>query len=115
MKQAWEKVQALGLDVRVIRTTPWLPFEPAKCLATATNWIADCIPPRSTALRRDPVSRVATQLNVRMVDLSAYFCTDRVCPVMIGGALVYRDSHHITTTYARTLSEVMADALALPN
>jgi peptidoglycan/LPS O-acetylase OafA/YrhL len=114
MADAWAKLRALGLNVQVIRATPWIPFEPAKCLIKTNNWIQDCVPQRSSAFRRDQAFSVAQSQNLKTLDFSRYFCNEIVCPVMIGGVLLYRDSHHITTTYARTLSKVMATALALP-
>jgi hypothetical protein len=43
-------------------------------------------------------SRVAT------VDLSRFFCGRARCWPVIGGALVYKDNHHLTQVYSRTLA-----------
>ena len=40
----------------------------------------------------------------------AWFCTD-ACPAVIGNLLVYRDSNHMTTTYARALAPVLGRSI----
>jgi hypothetical protein len=40
---------------------------------------------------------------VRVVDLTHFFCgRQRCCPV-VGGALVYKDAHHLTRVFSATL------------
>ena len=42
---------------------------------------------------------------MRAVDLSRFFCDERSCPPVIGGALVYKDvESHLTDVYAATLA-----------
>jgi len=38
------------------------------------------------------------------IDMTRWYCDEDECPVVIGGANVYRDSNHVTITYARTLA-----------
>ena len=45
---------------------------------------------------------------MRAIDLSRYFCDERRCPPVIGGALVYKDvESHLTDVYAATLAPVL--------
>ena len=39
-----------------------------------------------------------------LVDVTSLFCTDDACPPVIGNVLVYRDTSHITASYAATLT-----------
>jgi hypothetical protein len=39
-----------------------------------------------------------------------WFCTD-ACPTVVGNVLVYRDSNHMTTTYATALAPLLDAAL----
>jgi len=41
---------------------------------------------------------------VTTIDLDRYFCDDDRCHALIGGVVVYFDSHHLTATYAATLA-----------
>ncbi|MBW9204493.1 hypothetical protein KV097_00940 [Mumia sp. zg.B17] len=45
------------------------------------------------------------------LDMTRWYCDDEVCPTVIGGANVYRDSNHVTITYARTLAPYFRQAL----
>jgi hypothetical protein len=38
------------------------------------------------------------------VDMTRFYCQDGICPAVIGGVNVYRDKHHLTTTYTRTMT-----------
>ena len=43
----------------------------------------------------------------RFVDLKNWFCTEQICPVVIGSMVVYRDDSHISTAYALALTQVL--------
>ncbi|MEE1610156.1 acyltransferase family protein [Microvirga sp. CF3016] len=107
----WKVLLEKGLDVRHVRNIPWISFDPGRCLEGTKNWIADCIPARKKVLRQDNLYFVAKMLNVKILDFSEYFCDGNHCPIVIGGVLVYRDSHHMTATYARTLSKSIEEQL----
>jgi hypothetical protein len=109
----WKPLLEVGLDVRHVRNIPWLPFHPGKCLEGAKDWTATCVPLRRKVLTEDNLLATAKMLNVKILDLSEYFCDAEHCPVMIGGILAYRDSHHMTATFSRTLSAPMKEKLAL--
>lgn len=107
----WKPLLDMGLDVRHVRNIPWLPFHPGKCLEGTKDWMADCLPSRQKVLPQDNLYAAAKILNVKTLDFSDYFCDANRCPVMIGGVLVYRDSHHMTATFARTLAMAMKEKL----
>jgi hypothetical protein len=113
MAAAWERLVEAGLDVRAIHSTPWMPFEPGKCLVNSKDWARDCVPIRSSVFRPDLTVLAAETLSIPTLDFSAYFCDADHCPVILGGVLVYRDSHHMTATFARTLSRAMEEKLLL--
>jgi peptidoglycan/LPS O-acetylase OafA/YrhL len=45
------------------------------------------------------------------VEPTDWFCAASVCPAVINGMVVYRDSNHITATYARWLTPKLEEAL----
>jgi hypothetical protein len=59
--------------------------------------------PAVEAARRSPRAHV--------VDLTRFFCDERSCPPVIGGALVYKDTNHLTSVYAATLAPYLGRAL----
>ncbi len=54
-------------------------------------------------------ARLATP-RVRTVDLTPFFCDSQCYPV-VGGALVLRDSTHMTGTYSATLGPYLLRAV----
>jgi hypothetical protein len=49
----------------------------------------------------------------RVVDPTKWLCWENQCPVVIGDVLPYRDRGHLTTVYARSLSDELVDAMGL--
>ena len=47
-----------------------------------------------------------------VVDPTPWLCWQGECPVVIGGTLSYRDTDHITTEYAATLSDSLGQGAA---
>ncbi|MFI8565030.1 acyltransferase family protein [Rhodococcus sp. NPDC078407] len=101
----WRQLAADGVGILGVRDTPWLPYRANDCLAdggTATS----CGIARDEAF--DPVNP-ALAASFQMpgfsaLDLSGAVCDDTVCRVEQGNVLIYRDEHHLTSTYARTLT-----------
>lgn len=76
---------------------------------------AVCAVPRRYALRPDPARGAAVALGhprVQVADLSRVFCGARSCLPVIGGALVHRDTQHMTREFVRTLGPVLLRSVA---
>ena len=88
--------------VIVMRDTPRFPFDPPACLSSDPACAADeadAFPlpdPMPAAFGGDPA--------VPLIDMTHAFCADGTCPMTIGNVTVWRDYHHFTATYARTLA-----------
>jgi hypothetical protein len=67
----------------------------------------------STGFRlSDAPARAAAELpGVSLVDLSRFYCTATVCPMVIGNVAVYYDTTHMTATYNRTLGPYLGERL----
>jgi hypothetical protein len=50
---------------------------------------------------------------VQYVDIIPWFCTQQICPAIIGGLTVHRDGLHINENYAVFLSTALAEATGL--
>ncbi|MGV8871456.1 MAG: acyltransferase family protein [Rhodococcus sp. (in: high G+C Gram-positive bacteria)] len=101
----WRQLVADGVGILGVRDTPWLAYRAVDCLAdggTATS----CGIPRDDAL--DPVNpALAPTFQLQgfsALDLSDAVCDDTVCRAEQGNVLIYRDEHHLTATYVRTLT-----------
>jgi len=99
--------------VVVIADTPDLRDSPSVCLSAHLDDADACARPASLALDapgRDATVAATSATATPLIDLTDYFCTDECAPI-IGNVLVYRDSHHITATYAAELAAPLARQL----
>lgn len=112
---AWQPVLRAGVPVVALSDNPWPPEDPNDCLARVGAARADrCALPRS-ALADDSYARAVEETDGAFhADLAPFYCDATRCPVVIGGANVYRDDSHLTGTYARTLAPYLYAAMARP-
>lgn len=110
-RQTWTALPASVRRIFVIRDTPRGTARSAACIARAVARGVPagtaCAVPRSFALKPDPALAAALAgglPRVRVVNLTRYMCDLRLCPPVIGGALVHRDIDHLTQTFAATLA-----------
>ncbi|HTJ56869.1 MAG TPA: acyltransferase family protein [Devosiaceae bacterium] len=106
-----QRLNTLGIKVVLIRDTPRMPTSSGGCLASGAN---DCGNSRSLALNDDDGQlALAGQLggNARFEDFTNWFCDGSFCPAMKGHAIIYRDSEHVTASYAGTLTPQFAAIL----
>lgn len=111
---AWRAAQDAGVEIVVLADNPSVPQSAQDCVATAESFTrSTCAFPEAEArFNLDPLRAAAQSAGAPLVDLSDAYCTDGSCPMMLGGVLVYRDLHHITATFSRTLAPYLADELA---
>jgi peptidoglycan/LPS O-acetylase OafA/YrhL len=110
-RSAWGTLPPSVERIVVLRDTPTMPGTTPTCVEQALSdhrrAATACDAPRSRALPPDPAVAAAREetARVRSIDLSRYFCDERRCPPVIGGALVYKDvESHLTDVYAATLA-----------
>jgi hypothetical protein len=70
--------------------------------------LVSCGAPATKAFEANDTTRAAAarEPRVDVLDFSDQFCADGFCPAVIGNVLVYRDKHHVSDTYIRTLAPV---------
>jgi hypothetical protein len=98
----------------VIRDTPKVRSATFTCIERAVARRRDpgraCSVARRGALDPDAAVLAARRMRARrvqVVDLTHFFCGSRRCYPVVGGALVYRDGHHLTETFVGTLGPYM--------
>jgi peptidoglycan/LPS O-acetylase OafA/YrhL len=114
LKRTIRRVSAAADDVAVIGDTPRSSFDPPECLsahldsalACATSY-ARATAPSHTQSEAD----VAAAAGATFVDPTPFVCPSDPCPVILGRILVYRDGHHLTSTFARSLAPYLAREL----
>ena len=89
------QVLELGQLVGALRTLA------EECGATHVVWNRRYEP---AVIARDRILSARGLDDVMAIDLSDFYCTESVCPMAIGGVLVYRDAGHVNDEYTRTLA-----------
>ena len=101
----------------VLQDTPLMPEDLHTCLESSGVEPVGCGVSRSQAFDRDdPQVFAANTLDdtVQLLDMSDRFCAEGVCSPVIGNVVVYRDSHHMTASYAQLLAEELEERIDGP-
>lgn len=106
-----DDLRAAGVRVALLRDTPKAYKNYRSCLASGTS---DCGRPRVEALAGADVDDPFLQErpDIRLIDLTDLICDGEMCPAERGGLIVYRDSEHLTASFARTLAGSFEELLA---
>lgn len=94
--------------VVLIADTPNMKTDPAVCLSAHLDTATRCAVDRSAAFADRVLDiRASGAINI---DMSDYFCSN-ICPAIIGDELVYRDEHHISATFSRSMSSALGETI----
>jgi hypothetical protein len=99
--------------VIVIADTPRVGYDPAECLATSGG-IEDCDVERDRMVDEayaELEAAAAEAAGAGLISTTDWICFEEDCPLVRGAILVYRDSHHLTATFADRLSERLGAAI----
>lgn len=112
---AWRVAQEAGSKVVPILDNPEITTAALSCVSDAPadqRSFGSCSVPEQHGLGgADYNGLAADAAGIAAVDLHQYFCGDDTCPVVIGGVIVYRDAHHMTATYSKTLAPFLVKAV----
>ncbi|HET6734898.1 acyltransferase family protein [Mycobacterium sp.] len=114
----WQTLSDNNIPILAMRDTPWLvrngePYFPADCLADGGNAIS-CGIKRSDVLSpyNPTLDFVAQFPMLKPLDMSDAVCRKDICRAVEGNILLYHDSHHISTTYMRTMTNELGRQIA---
>lgn len=109
--RTYRRLLRTGARLAVIRDQSPTPFDPAECVLENQQRLERCAfkPNRNVKLSFDSRAARKTSKRIKIIDPLRILCrgtgSKRRCPAVIGNALVYRDSDHLSATYARTLDD----------
>lgn len=99
----------------LLRATPTLPFDGPSCLATHVGKQGACTAPdmdeqagRIFQWQRTAAARFS---NVSALDFNDLICPAGTCQAARNGQIIFRDSQHITASFAATLGDAVAARL----
>jgi hypothetical protein len=100
------KLESIAGRVVFLTDSPRAPQDPPDCVAEHLDHLRRCAFKRGPAIANAQSIRTAVSgvAGLRVVDPTPEYCPRKLCPAVIGNVLVYRNSGHITDTYARTMT-----------
>ncbi len=106
VRTVWAELAQAGKSVIVVSDVPGTrPDNTPECIANSPDEYDPCSTNRFGFMTNNAMYVAAEGTpGVTTIDLTRYFCDDKRCHSLIGGVVVYFDSHHLTATYARTLA-----------
>lgn len=113
--EQWSRVSELGIPVVAIRDNPWFGtsswgVQVPECVSDFGYSAQECLLERSDALASNAPwigSSHDFPTSVRFVDLTDNLCSSDICWPVIGNILAYRDGHHFTVPFARSLAPAL--------
>lgn len=106
----WKFFSEHGIQTLAIRDTPWIdhgqgPLRAGECLGESGSDPESCGMPREASLAPDNPAILATagMEDVHLLDFTDGLCGPVYCPAAIGNVIVYHDSHHMSSTFVRSL------------
>jgi peptidoglycan/LPS O-acetylase OafA/YrhL len=107
-----------GLDTLVIADIPRAQMDIPTCLsrAAAHSWASsDCVIRRHLAINFEAEEAEGSALKnipgAMLVDLADNFCPAETCKTIIAGEVVYRDSNHMASNFAKRLAPLLGQQI----
>ncbi|MFC4335318.1 acyltransferase family protein [Salininema proteolyticum] len=110
-----EQLLAADTEITVISDTPRPGYNVAECVARKENDVQACSFERTAAVskpeRREGGIAVQEAYQAHIIDPTDWICYEEYCPPIVDNLLTYRDSHHLSTPYVRSLTALLGEAL----
>jgi len=87
----------------LLADTPRLEIDIPVCLSSSPSKYSDCDSPQYDMA--DPILMAALKYNLRAIDMNKYICPSGSCNAVQEGRIVWRDTHHLTASFSRTLAQ----------
>lgn len=113
MSEVWATQTSRGAKILAIRDNPVQRPDVKACIDANRDDPNSCALPRAEALAWYDGSEdaVAATPGAHLIDFTPILCTDTICPVVIGNAVVYSDRDHMTGDFAKTLAPYITAAV----
>ncbi|MFV0373219.1 acyltransferase family protein [Microbacterium sp.] len=113
---SWRNATDQGARVVVLGDNPAVPADMVDCVIThpAEAQAGDaCVMAAKRAEEPTDPYRYAARQDERIgfVATNDFYCTSSGCPMVAGNIVVYRDAHHLTATYVRSIAPLLRERL----
>jgi hypothetical protein len=110
--KTFDRLRGMDIPVVLMQDTPAPGLDVPDCLSEHLDAIADCSYALADGVPSFWADRAAAeQTGVPVVDLTDAICPGGRCAAVIDGMVVYRDTHHLTATFARALAPELQSRL----
>jgi len=103
----WQRLEDAGIPLIVMKDTPRMKTDVPECLSKHPERVSKCATSRDRALddRVFPELTAAEgRRGVEVIDMNNWVCPEKdACAAVVGNVVVWRDSHHLTKTFAESL------------
>ena len=90
------------------------PTLPDQCVGDNLKSLRECAFPNKPRPGRYFDKRAAKETGIELISPVRKLCNEQICPAVIGNVLVYRDTYHMSATYAETLAPWLGRKLPVP-
>ena len=101
--------------IALLADNPISSYDVPSCLSRNLGDVRACATGRAYAFGSKPSARERVAAGITgatLIDLSDVICPGTgKCPAILDGMIVYRDDHHLTATYSRSLAPVLGERL----
>jgi peptidoglycan/LPS O-acetylase OafA/YrhL len=107
LAQAWSALRAANVPFAVLADTPRPGINVPECVSANPDSLSKCAVDRLKAEQNgtpDLMYAAEAVGGVPVIDLNRMICPESRCAPIIGDVLVYRDTNHLTATYAESLA-----------
>jgi hypothetical protein len=123
-RRVLQVLSANAEQVYLMRSTPDLPFDAPSCLEprsalykALTGGSSRCTSPARSEHSDDVFAWLKTAAapfhNVQLVDMTPHVCPQDICRAELDGKIVFRDSQHLTASFAKSLAPALEQAFQL--
>jgi len=109
----WTALVNGGATVVALKDNPAISTTALACIDASAAYAdaSECSVSTAEAFAlADPQKAAAAAVpGVEYVDLSSLQCADGECPLIVGHVMGYRDTHHLTTTFSKSLMPYLID------
>lgn len=112
--QVWRDLEEQSIPVTVILDNPRMQIDMPECVTEHSEALEECAVDRDQAVDASGFGQqnsAAASSGATAIDLTDAICPEQQCAPIIGSVLVYRDSHHLTATYAASLANHLEEEL----
>ena len=108
LERTFGRLQALDIDVVLLGDVLFPGFDVPDCLSAHPHDPMACSYSATSGAPKMAADRAAAAAaGVPVLEVTSAMCPDGTCPPIAGAVIVYRDAHHVTATYARTLMPLL--------